>query len=82
MEEVLVPELKTGDVVIWDNLKPHQSEEAVEAVERAGAGGATSAVEPGPDADRGDDLESQGGDAVGGGADDGGGLCGVRVGLA
>lgn len=37
VEEVLVPELKTGDVVIWDNLKPHQSEEAVEAVERAGA---------------------------------------------
>ena len=80
VEEVLVPELKTGDVVIWDNLKPHQSEEAVEAVETAGReGGATSAVEPGPDADRGDVLESQGGDAVGGGADNGGGLCGVRV---
>src|SRR3954462_11881745 len=29
--EVLVPELKPGDVVIWDNLKPHESEEAVEA---------------------------------------------------
>jgi transposase len=37
VEEVLVPELKPGDVVIWDNLKPHQSEEAVEAVEAAGA---------------------------------------------
>jgi transposase len=37
VEEVLVPELKTGDVVIWDNLKPHQSEEAIEAVKRAGA---------------------------------------------
>jgi transposase len=37
VEEVLVPELKPGDVVIWDNLKPHKSEEAVEAVERAGA---------------------------------------------
>jgi transposase len=37
VEDVLVPELKPGDVVIWDNLKPHQSEEAVEAVERAGA---------------------------------------------
>src|SRR5829696_2009807 len=32
VEEVLVPELKPGDVVIWDNLKPHQSEEAIEAV--------------------------------------------------
>lgn len=37
VEDVLVPELKPRDVVIWDNLKPHQSEEAVEAVEGAGA---------------------------------------------
>jgi transposase len=37
VEEVLVPELKPGDVVVWDNLKPHQSEEAIEAVEAAGA---------------------------------------------
>ena len=36
VEEVLVPELKPGDVVIWDNLKPHQSEQAIEAVEAAG----------------------------------------------
>lgn len=37
VEEVLVPELKSGDVVVWDNVKPHKSEEAVEAVEAAGA---------------------------------------------
>ena len=37
VERVLVPELKSGDVVIWDNLKPHQSEDAIEAVETAGA---------------------------------------------
>jgi transposase len=37
VEEVLVPELKPGDVVVWDDLKPHQSEEAIEAVEEAGA---------------------------------------------
>ena len=37
VEEVLVPQLKPGDVVIWDNLKPHKSEEAIEAVEEAGA---------------------------------------------
>src|SRR4051795_13290705 len=37
VQEVLVPELKPGDVVVWDNLKPHQSEEAIEAVEAAGA---------------------------------------------
>ena len=37
MEEVLIPELKPGDVVIWDNLKSHRSEEAIEAVEAAEA---------------------------------------------
>jgi transposase len=37
VEEVLVPELRPGDVVVWDNVKPHQSEEAIEAVEAAGA---------------------------------------------
>jgi transposase len=35
--EFLVPELRPGDVVIWDNLQPHKSEEAIEAVEEAGA---------------------------------------------
>jgi transposase len=37
VEEVLVPELRPGDVVIWDNIKPHKSDEAIEAVEAAGA---------------------------------------------
>src|SRR3954468_11762656 len=37
VEEVLAPELKPGDVVVWDSLKPHESEEAIEAVEAAGA---------------------------------------------
>ena len=37
VEEVLVPQLKPGDVVIWDNLKPHKSEQATRAVEAAGA---------------------------------------------
>ncbi len=37
VQEVLVPELKPGDVVIWDNLQPHKSEDAIEAVEAAGA---------------------------------------------
>jgi transposase len=34
--EVLVPELKPGDVVIGDDLKPHESDEALAAVEAAG----------------------------------------------
>ena len=37
VQDVLVPELKPGDVVIWDNLKPHQSEEAIAAIEATGA---------------------------------------------
>jgi transposase len=37
VEGVLVPELRPGDVVIRDNLRPHKSEEAIEAVEAAGA---------------------------------------------
>ena len=36
-EEVLAPQLNKGDVVLWDNLKPHKDRAAVEAVERAGA---------------------------------------------
>ncbi len=34
---VLVPALRPGDVVIWDNLKPPKSEEAIRAVEAGGA---------------------------------------------
>src|SRR5438552_13355117 len=29
--DVLIPELKPGDVVVWDNPKPHQSDEAIDA---------------------------------------------------
>jgi transposase len=43
VQDVLVPELKPGEVVLWDHLKPHQSEEAIEAIEAAGA-----SVEPLP----------------------------------
>jgi transposase len=37
VEQVLVPELRPGDVVIWDNPQPHQSQDAVEAIEKTGA---------------------------------------------
>jgi transposase len=37
VEEVLVPQLKPGDGVIWDNLQPHKAELVVRAVEAAKA---------------------------------------------
>jgi transposase len=37
VEQVLVPELRPGDVVVWDNLAPHQARAAAAAVKRAGA---------------------------------------------
>src|SRR5512135_1219974 len=35
--EVLAPQLRPGDVVIWDNLKPHQNAEVKRQLEEAGA---------------------------------------------
>jgi transposase len=37
VDQVLVPQLKPGDVVIWDNLQPHKAESVVRAVEAAKA---------------------------------------------
>jgi transposase len=37
VETVLAPELHQGDVVIWDNLKPHKAAAVVQAVARTGA---------------------------------------------
>jgi transposase len=37
VEQVLVPELQSEDVVIWDNLQPHKAAAVVAAVEQAGA---------------------------------------------
>jgi transposase len=37
VEEVLVPTLQPGDVVVWDNLQAHKSPAVVAAVEAAGA---------------------------------------------
>ena len=37
IESVLAPTLKAGDIVIWDNLSPHQSPAVIQAIERAGA---------------------------------------------
>lgn len=35
--EVLAPELRVGDVVVWDNLQPHRDADVIEAIESVGA---------------------------------------------
>jgi transposase len=37
VEQMLAPQLRAGDVVVWDNLAPHQVSTAKAAVERMGA---------------------------------------------
>ena len=37
VEQVLVPELRPGDVVVWDNLSAHKSASAIAAIEAVGA---------------------------------------------
>ena len=37
VDEVLAPELRPGDVVVFDNLKPHRSPHVAESIGRAGA---------------------------------------------
>ena len=37
VQQLLAPALRPGDVVIWDNLKPHADRQAEEAVAKAGA---------------------------------------------
>ena len=37
VEQVLVPELREGEVVVLDNLKPHLSAQVATAIEKAGA---------------------------------------------
>ena len=37
VEQILKPHLRPGDVVIWDNLKPHQNALVRQAVEEAQA---------------------------------------------
>jgi hypothetical protein len=37
VQEVLVPTIRAGDVVVWDNLSVHQDAEVIAALEAAGA---------------------------------------------
>jgi transposase len=37
VEQALAPRLRQGDVVVWDNLKPHQNPRVIEAIQAVGA---------------------------------------------
>lgn len=37
VEQVLVPEVRRGDVVVWDNLQPHKNAAVVQALAAVGA---------------------------------------------
>jgi len=37
VEEILQPELRAGDIVLWDNLQPHKNRDVFAAVQRTGA---------------------------------------------
>jgi transposase len=37
VEQALVPQLRAGDVVVWDNLQPHKNPQVVEAIQAVGA---------------------------------------------
>lgn len=37
VEQALVPQLRKGDVVVWDNLQPHKNPHVVEAIQAVGA---------------------------------------------
>jgi transposase len=43
VQQVLAPELASGDIVVWDNLQPHKDAQAIQAVQAVGA-----SVEPLP----------------------------------
>ena len=72
VDQVLVPELRPGDVVVFDNLKPHLSRHVAESIERAGGDRpAPAAIQLGLRPDRGAVVEVQGTASADRGADEG-----------
>ena len=71
VDQVLVPALHAGDVVVLDNLKPHRASGVAASIARARAGTAAAAVQPRLHADRGDVLEGQAVASTGRGEDEG-----------
>ena len=69
VDEVLAPELHPGDVVIFDNLKPHLAPHVAESIECGGGQRpAPAAVQFGLRPDRGVVVEVQRGTSSGRGA--------------
>ena len=68
VDEVLVPELRPGDVVIFDNLKPHLAPHVAESIESGCQRPAPAAVQFGLRPDRGVVVEVQRGTSSGRGA--------------
>ena len=68
VDEVLAPELHPGDVVIFDNLKPHLAPHVAESIKRGGQRPTPAAVQFGLRPDRGVVVEVQRGTSSGRGA--------------
>ena len=68
VDEVLAPELHPGDVVIFDNLKPHLAPHVAESIDAGGQRPAPAAVQFGLRPDRGVVVEVQRGTSSGRGA--------------
>ncbi len=61
VDQVLVPELHKGDIVVFDNVKPHKAVGVAKSIEVVVLCVAAAAVQPGLHPDRGDVLEIQAG---------------------
>jgi transposase len=82
VEQVLVPDLRHGDVVVWDNLQPHKAAAVVAAIEAAGAR-VVPLPASSPDMTPIEEMFTKVKEALrAAAADDGGRLCSDRYGLA
>ncbi len=60
VRQVLAPTLRTGDVVVMDNLSPHKSLETIGIIEQAGERSLSAGLFARPQSDRKDVEQDQG----------------------